>query len=143
QTTTYTVTIIETATGCRDIDTVTVTVNPKPTVDLAPGSTVCFTGTTTLDAGSGFTSYLWSPGNENTQTITVTQGGIYSVTVTNAFGCGGSDTVNLVLSPPPVVNLGPDRTACDGDTIIFNAGSGFDTYEWSNGTFDSLIVVGV
>jgi hypothetical protein len=51
-----------------------------------------------LDAGAGFSSYLWTPGNQNTQTIIVTQNGNYSVLVTNEFGCEASANTNVTIT---------------------------------------------
>ncbi len=45
-----------------------------------------------LDAGTGFTRYLWSTG-ESSQTIQIKNTGGYRVTVTNAQGCTGIDSV--------------------------------------------------
>ena len=53
----------------------------------------CSSSMTILDAGSGFSSYLWSTG-ATTQTINTNQAGIYSVTTTGT--CSGSDTVSVV-----------------------------------------------
>ena len=69
-------------------------------VHIIPGITVVLPADTMLivpfsyniDAGAGFTSYLWSTG-ETTQSITVTTGNIYWVTVTGANGCEASDTI--------------------------------------------------
>ncbi len=56
----------------------------------------CNSPSVTLDAGAGFSSYSWSTG-ASSQTINVTQQGIYTVTVTGgAPGCAGSDTVSVV-----------------------------------------------
>ena len=46
--------------GCMNMDTVTVTVNNNPEVDLGPDTTICVGESITLDAGSGFASYQWS-----------------------------------------------------------------------------------
>jgi hypothetical protein len=71
----------------------------------------------TLDAGNPWgegTSYLWSNG-ETTQVITeiITENNtdIYSVTVTGANGCWGSDNIRLT-NPPITVDLGDDVVAC-------------------------------
>ncbi|HAF30732.1 MAG TPA: hypothetical protein DCG75_16945 [Bacteroidales bacterium] len=45
--------------------------------------------TLTLDAGSGFASYLWNPGDSTTQTITpINSSFYYKVTVTDVHACG-------------------------------------------------------
>jgi gliding motility-associated-like protein len=54
------------------------------------------TANTVLDAGEGYTSYLWQDGSTS-QTFTATQPGIYSVTVTNASGCTASAQMAVVM----------------------------------------------
>src|SRR5690606_6164212 len=71
-TTTYEVTVI-TADGCEDTDTVTVTLNPSPTIDAGEDVTICMGDSTTLTAigsGAGAINYLWDTG-ETTPNITV------------------------------------------------------------------------
>ncbi len=71
---------------------------PSPLVNLGPDITLKVNGSIQLNAGTGFSSYLWSTG-ANTQTIIVdTTGiGIGAITiwikVTDANGCEGSDTI--------------------------------------------------
>ena len=46
--------------NCTATDDVVVTVNPLPNIDLGTDTTLICAGTSeTLDAGTGFTSYLW------------------------------------------------------------------------------------
>lgn len=54
-----------------------------------------------IDAGNGFSSYLWSTG-ETTQTITVTKNGTYQVTVTNTEGCEANDSITVLFVPVAV-----------------------------------------
>ncbi|MHC1706308.1 MAG: choice-of-anchor D domain-containing protein [Bacteroidales bacterium] len=60
-----------------------------------------------------FSTYLWSNG-ATTPSITVSQGGQYSVTVTDISGCLSSDTLELIQLIPPVVFAGSDTAACSG-----------------------------
>ncbi len=53
----------------------------------------------TLDAGTGYASYLWQDGSDE-QTFYVTETGLYSVTVSDANGCSGYDEVNVTLLIP-------------------------------------------
>jgi hypothetical protein len=71
---------------------VTVDVLPLPTVFLGNDTTIALPNTITLDAGAGFTSYLWSTG-ATTQTIVVNISSNYIVTVTDANGCEGTDAI--------------------------------------------------
>ncbi len=79
---------------CIASDTIKVTINPVPVVNIS----VVTTGTTvTLNAGNAGSTFLWNTG-AITQTITADSTGIYFVTVTNQFGCTGYDTVVVNFS---------------------------------------------
>jgi hypothetical protein len=91
---TYSVVITD-ANGITGTDEVTVTVHSLPVVNL--GSDIVAGSLVTLDAGAGFVSYLWSDGSTN-RTLQVSQSGIYSVTVTNEWGCEGTDQINVTIT---------------------------------------------
>ncbi len=57
--------------------------------------------------------------------------------------CGvQQDSVFLtVLNNRGPVSLGPDTVICVGNTIRLNAGSGYATYLWSNGSTDSALTI--
>ncbi|MFO7723873.1 MAG: T9SS type A sorting domain-containing protein, partial [Bacteroidales bacterium] len=91
------------ANGCTNTASQPVTVHANPVINLGPDQTICINNVVTLDAGAGFTSYLWSTG-ETTQTIQV-DGAFwkpgfhyFSVTVTNANGCSTTDIVRIIVS---------------------------------------------
>lgn len=78
--------------GCTNNDSVNLTVQPNPVPNIGQDTSVCPGTPVVLDAnGPGF-SYLWSTGS-TTDTINVLTSGTYAVTVTDPFGCSGSDTV--------------------------------------------------
>lgn len=79
--------------GCSNTATANIVVNPNPTVNLGT-DIVQVNPPAVLDAGAGFSSYLWST-TENTQTISVTTNGSYIVTVSNGAGCTDSDTIQV------------------------------------------------
>ncbi len=85
--------------GCDSIVTYTVNAATNPTVTLPPDQTLCPGENFTLDAGTGYASYLWSTG-ANTPSIVVNQPGTYSVTVTNAAGCPATDSFTYSSSGP-------------------------------------------
>lgn len=127
----YAVTVTN-AQGCTDADTITVTLGASPSVNLGIDRVLCPGGSALLNAGSGFSSYLWSTGLTG-QMQPVTMIGVYSVTVTNSQGCSDVDTVVVNAASNPVVNLGPDIDLCAGSSALLDAGAGFGLYHWSGG----------
>lgn len=71
------------------------TINQLPTVFL--GNDTSIVGSIVLDAGAGFTQYLWNT-NASTQTITADSSGTYIVAVMDGNGCINSDSINLTIS---------------------------------------------
>ena len=118
--------------ACKSI----VVVNPA-TVNLGQDDTICPLETKILNAGAGFSSYLWSTG-ASTQAITVNTPGTYWVNA-EKWGCTASDTVHITLVPAPSVNLGNDTIICSGSLVTFDAGacSGC-SYQWSNLTTSQM-----
>lgn len=101
-------------------------------VSLGADTSMCSNTGLLLDAGPGFTNYLWSTG-DTTQTIITSGTGTYIVSVTDIASCPSSDTIVIQQYPAPAVNLGPDQDMCATDTITLDAGSGFTSYSWSVG----------
>jgi len=79
--------------GCVDSTLFTLSVHDLPDVDLGM-DTIHTAVNVILDAGAGFTSYLWSNGSTS-QTITTGMTGLVSVTVTDNFGCTDADSVYI------------------------------------------------
>lgn len=93
-TTTYAVTGLSAGCPSASVNAV-VDVNDLPVVNLGPDILLLSGQDTILDATGPDLTYLWSTG-ETTPTITINQGEIYGVTVSNAAGCSSSDTVEVV-----------------------------------------------
>lgn len=119
--------------GCPSaLTAVTATISPPISIDLGPDRAAC--GSVTLDPGANFNAYSWSTG-DTTQTIDAITTATYSVIVTNANGCLGTDTVNLFINPNPVVDLGRDTTVCG--SILLDAGNPGADKTWQDGTTKS------
>lgn len=111
-------------------DTVTVYIINNVVVNLGPDQNICTGGNTLLDAGYPGSQFAWNTG-DTTQTLLVTAGGTYSVTVTNA--CGSDvDTVVVNESPGPTVNAGPDVQSCITNTVVLNATVSSGTVVWTS-----------
>ncbi len=85
-------------------------------------------------------TYAWSTGATESH-IEVTEGGTYTLTVTNASGCTSSQSVTVVMNPLPVASISGNLTFCPGGSTTLTAAGG-DSYSWSNGATTPSIVVG-
>ncbi|HPN70557.1 MAG TPA: hypothetical protein PLZ32_13605, partial [Saprospiraceae bacterium] len=124
--------------GCTSTTSIDVIVNPNPNVSIAPIPEVCAGDTVSLSTPSD-PSYNYSWFQENTQLsgneneIKVQAPGNFSVTITDANNCSSSDTVKVLSSPLPTLNVRLlDSSYCLGARVNFFA-SGFVDYQWSTG----------
>jgi gliding motility-associated-like protein len=120
---------VATTDGCFTVVRLTLTINPKPSIDLPEKMDFCAGKTLTLDAGPGFKTYVWNTG-ATTQTITVSTPGTYSVKVTNNFGCENTDSVQISYSVlAQIVSVNVTNNSA---TVILSASG---NYEYSLDNF--------
>ena len=135
--------------ACSNVyrDTVSVTAAPAIDFDLGPDLRKCNMDTIRIAAPAGFSSYSWSPTynitSSNTQHTAffpaVTT--YYSVTVEKQPGCFAKDSILITVNHSIPVNLGADTAICTGDSIRLDAGPGFVSYAWSNGSTTASVTV--
>jgi hypothetical protein len=82
---------------------------------------------------------LWSTGATQ-PSIAVTQGGTYTVTVTNAEGCSASTQTMVTLIPAPAITISGNTNLCEGESTMLTA-AGADNYLWSTGSNTASIQV--
>lgn len=127
--------------ACSDSDSVAITVAGSAVLDLGPDSAVCDSAVL-LDAGTGFTDYLWDDAS-TLQTLSAQTSGEYFIEVVDNNGCIGRDTINIVINTSPVVDLGGDASICPtSPAVTFDAGNAGATYVWSSGETTQTISKG-
>ena len=125
---------------CSTTDSITINDTPAPSVTLPQDYHFCEGNTEVLTASispnTGQETYQWykdgTPiANATTDTVQVTEGGTYSIEVTNTTGCTGVAQVVLTQDPYPDLDLGEDQVVCSYDSaeVIANIQNG-DNYEW-------------
>lgn len=136
--------------GCKDSVTKTVDVRPKPvssfTVNIKSqclnGNNFIFTNTSV-----GAATCLWNFGDAATSTTlspshSYSAEGAFNVKLVSetTYGCKDT-TISVVNVRSPLINLGKDTTIYGTNSLVLNAGAGFDSYLWSNLTTNSTLVV--
>ena len=116
-------------------DTIRLTQNTPPAVDLGNDTTVCSGITVNLNAGNSGATFRWQD-QSSAQNYTVTDSGLYWVNVT-AGGCSTTDSILVsYILPPSAFSLGNDKSACEDSGVVLNAFQPNATfYIWN--TFDT------
>ena len=103
----------------------------------------CAGDSVVLTANDGNVGYLWSNG-ATTKRIVVRSSGSYSVSVADSARCGAtSEPVVVTVNPFPQSRIATPRgtTACQGDSLVLDAGPGLSGVIWSDGRTGRMITV--
>jgi PKD repeat protein len=140
--------------GCIEIITKDVYVYPMPqakfTINNADqcfkGNIFNFSNATTISSGN--MNYVWFMGDgyssaDTNPAYSYLNSGNYSVKLIAAseYSCKDSLSKAVIVRETPVVYLGNDTTLYDNQKLLLDAGSGFDTYFWSNNQTTQTIQV--
>jgi len=139
-TTIYSVTGVDVI-GCTKTSTISLTVNPIPTINISPAtSSICIGSSATLTA-SGATTYTWNPGNLTGASIVVSPASNTTYTVVGSNGtCTNSATRTVSVVPIPTVSASSSTTQiCAGSSLTLT-GSGATTYTWMPGSLSGANV---
>lgn len=129
--------------GCKKRDTITLTLEALPQIDLGRDTTIC--GPVNLILSSKYLtgSYLWSTGDTSVR-IPVTKPGKYSLVITGTH-CNNKDSITIYNRNTFNVNTGPPLIEmCKNDTIRLRTGIN-DTVNyqtlWNTGDTKSSIFI--
>ena len=134
---TYNVTlIVRSSKGCKDTIPKTITILDKPTLAVTNDTLICSVDTLQINA-TGAGSFLWSP-NYNISNVNIPDPlvspdvtTIYYVTITDAFGCVGSDSVKINVVDFVTQFAPPDTTICKADAVTLRLVSDALYYQWT------------
>ncbi len=138
--------IVQVTDAASCTDTAQVTVQPSSnnlTLLITPTDATCNgsdngTAFVTPNGGTQPIGYLWS-NLQTSDTITGLAPGSYTVTGTDASGCSGTAGTIINEPAPLVFALGNDTSVCEGVVVVIDAGTGYSTYLWSNGSNAQVI----
>lgn len=112
------------STGCPNTGTLTITLKAGKKSDTLRDQMVCTDEKAVLNAGPGFTSYLWSTG-ETTPAITV-GAGVYFVDL-GFNGCIYRQTVTVTTAQSPIIT----SIQITGSNVTINVTGGTAPYQYS------------
>lgn len=126
---------------CTARDTIKVTVNTKPIVNLGADKNICSGDSVQLNASGGGT-YQWSQTNATSASIFVAPSTTTTYVVSvSKDGCQANDQIVVNVQPKPVANAGLNQAICSGKSTVLTA-TGGSSYKWSanNATTASITV---
>jgi len=136
--------------SCNNIfrDTIQVALTASVPINAGPDRTKCNSDTLHLSAPTGFLGYQWSP-NYQIGTVNAPMAVVNPLVDTAYFlkaektpGCFAFDTVQIRVYKSALIALGNDTSICTNTSIVLDAGSGFNNYQWSNGSLAAQTNVG-
>lgn len=94
--------------------------------------------------GTGPYTFLWTPGNQVTASLSNLCAGTYSYTVKDVNNCSLPGTLIISEPPPLTTTVTPTQPTCNGvcdgkATAAASGGTGPYTYSWSNGQTGATI----
>ncbi|MEO6231952.1 MAG: PKD domain-containing protein [Ferruginibacter sp.] len=122
--------------GCRDTVRRTILVTDKPALAITNDTLICVIDTLQLNA-SGIGTVVWSPTYNISNTISKSPlvspdvPTKYYVTLTDPYGCIGSDSVLVDVKSFVTLKARNDTTICQGDKITLNVVSDGLYYNWT------------
>ncbi|MFT4753114.1 MAG: gliding motility-associated-like protein [Salibacteraceae bacterium] len=128
-----------TTSGCTSRDSVTHTFNLVPTLNIGVDTAICVGDTIALNPGNVTAAFVWQDGSVDS-VYSVAFAGQYWVNVTH-INCTASDTINVMITSYPIVNLGSDVTACDGDAFYVDAYNVNAAYVWRDGSTNFNLLI--
>ncbi|MDX2361892.1 MAG: gliding motility-associated C-terminal domain-containing protein [Crocinitomicaceae bacterium] len=120
--------------GCTAIDTAVISVDPSPTPIIVGTLDYCQGTTTTLSTSQVYPTYLWSTGDATpTVDVTIADNTIF-ITVTNAEGCTGIDSVDVIENTEVV--YASVIEICQGDSAMIHG-----NWEFTSGLYSQTFPV--
>ncbi|MDA8886244.1 gliding motility-associated C-terminal domain-containing protein [Bacteroidia bacterium] len=93
---------VEDSNGCTKVDSVILSLSQSPSLVLGDDTTICVNSPTKITAPSEY-QYEWNNGSTE-QSITVTQGGVYSVRIIDEYDCFAEDSVLVTVDADALPN---------------------------------------
>lgn len=136
---TFNVTVTD-ANGCSGSGSITVDAYEVDAPPMSADTNLCSGNSLILDAGVDFQEYRWSTG-ATSRNITITNGAVYTLTVTDINGCTATATYTVTENPAPAAQIVGANSLCIGDTTELRVTGNFIEVLWSTGATSPTISI--
>ena len=130
--------------GCIQTDSIVITANPSPTPQIIGPNKYCENELAIFTLTENYPTIVWMDGSSNNEVIVQNETNSFvSVSVTNQYGCTGTDgfDISFVQAPNPIENN--EYKVCDSALFFLDATlSGASNYSWSNGENGPQVEIG-
>lgn len=134
----YSLTVTDTFT-CAFSDTINIEKHNLPIFSIGNDTIIC-PNTSIFLLNNDFKKYLWSD-SSTYEILEVTAPGIYWLQVTDTNNCKSADSIVIVKTDIPIINLGNDTTICDNNFIKLQLKTQTLDYLWNTGSTENNITV--
>ena len=117
---------------CSGVTTLTLNVNPIPTISIVAGTSVICQGTSVNLTANGGLNYTWTPGNltGNSVLVSPNTATLYTAIGSNSLGCTASANQVILVNASPTINiLASTQLVCSGGSVNLTA-NGASNYTW-------------
>ncbi len=122
-------------------DTINIQALPVPVVTLGPDLELCAGDSALLIPDPMPDSLFWNDGSPDSIRV-ITNSGYFAVTAVNEYNCMSSDDIQITFIDPPHIGWDlSDTTICIGHPMELNAGNGFSSYLWQDGSTGAMFLV--
>ncbi len=127
--------------GLADIEVIQ-NLNPNVVINTPDGTSFCSGNTINLTASSNAVSptYLWSDGTVG-ENIEVSEGGTYTVTITDDNDCSNTANIEIEEFSNPVLGIEGKLIICPSGSTVLTANDVYASYLWSTGSEEPSIEV--
>jgi len=116
---------------CVVMDSFNLVVNPNPDATLPRDTSICQGETFEITLSDNGENFAWTGINSTSNTVSLTEAGIFSVLITDDNGCQDEDSFELTTRESPLFSLGDDQVICEGESFELIAEPGFPDLLWS------------
>ena len=132
--------------NCVNSDTLLVTVNALPNLNLADTINVCEGEMTTISIDENFQSVEWYSENDGLIAsdqveinLQILQSDLIWVEVQDVNACFNSDSIRVIKDDLPEFSLGPDQQICQGNIVQLEIDNPADSINWFNDLGEQLL----